>query len=70
MDGVNQLLTWGMRVLRAAAFVRGGSCLIRMAVNQEEANVYKRRLKNLLIFMVFAESINGLVALVGRYYGV
>ena len=70
MDGVNQLIIWGMRALRAAAFVRGSSCLIRIAMCQEEANVYKRRFRNLLLFMVVAESINGLLTIVERYYGI
>lgn len=70
MDGVNQLITWGLRVLRAAAVCRGGACLIRIAMCPEEANIYRRRLRNLLLFVIAAESIGALIDLIGRHYGI
>lgn len=43
-------------------------CLLQLPLDEEQAPTYKRRIRNALVFLVLAECITGLLAVVQAYF--
>lgn len=56
-----------LALLPAGAAVRAVHCLIKMAMDDDQRSLYKRRLTNLLVFTVAAETIVSLLYIVLDY---
>lgn len=57
IDQIPDVLLW---LIRAGVATRLVYCLIRMAADGDDAAMYKRRMRNALIFYAIAESAMGL----------
>lgn len=68
MDGVQELINWLLVLIPIAAAPRAIMCLISINADAEQAGTYSRRLKNLLYFVVIAETITALLAVIKRYF--
>lgn len=68
MDELQALLDWLLVLLPVAVGARCVYCLLAMAVDQEQAPNYRRRLRNALIFLALAECANGLTLVLTGYY--
>jgi len=69
MDLVKQMADALILLIRVGVGMRVVYCLIKIAVNEEEASIYKKRAKNTVLFYVLAELIWELKELVLGYYG-
>lgn len=56
-------------LIRLGAIARFAYCMLRLQSAQEEAAQYKKRLKNVVLFYVLAESIWQIKDIVMFYYG-
>lgn len=69
MEEMREILSWFLIFLPIAAAPRAAYCLLKISHEREQADVYKRRLRNLLLFVAIGESICGLLYVVNHYYG-
>lgn len=69
MDLVKEIADALIMLIRVGVGMRVVYCLIKIAVNEEEASIYKKRARNTVIFYVLAELIWELKELVLEYYG-
>jgi hypothetical protein len=69
MDLIKQMADAFVMLIRAGAAFRVVYCLVRMGMNEEEAGMYKKRVRNTIVFYVIAECIWQLKELVLNYYG-
>ena len=67
MKEINGLITLLLIIIPIGAAMRITACCICMA-NTEDQSSYKHRIKNVLIFVVFAESISGILHAILSYY--
>lgn len=70
MQQVSQLITALLILLPLAAAARIVYCLIAINTDNSDDGSYKRRIKNILIFLILAESILGLVKVISSYFSV
>lgn len=68
MDLLKQMAEALIVVIRLGVLMRIVFCLIKMASNEEESGMYKKRAKHAVVFYVLAESIWILRDLVLGYY--
>ena len=68
MDLVKQMADALILLIRVGVGMRVVYCLIKIAVNEEEASIYKKRARNTVFFYVLAELIWELKELLLRYY--
>lgn len=67
MDTINSLLTAMLVILPSAAVPRGVYCYYKYVSDDEQGSLYMRRLKNLLVFTVIAETVTGLLNIILNY---
>lgn len=67
MKEINGLISLLLIIIPAGAVMRIAACCICMA-NSEDQSSYKRRIKNVLIYVALAESISGILHMVLSYY--
>ena len=68
MQQVSQLITVLLILLPLAAAARIVYCLIAMSTDHSDDGSYK--LRNILIFLILAESIMGLIKVISGYFSV
>jgi hypothetical protein len=68
MDLLKQMADGFVWLIRSGVVLRVIFCLIRMSANEDEAAMYKRRIKHVLIFYIFAECIWQLKEIFMQYY--
>lgn len=68
MDLIKQMADAFVMLIRAGAVFRVVYCLVRMGMNGEEAGMYKKRAKNVVVFYVISECIWQIKELVMGYY--
>ena len=68
MDLVKEMVDYFIYLIPIAAGARILLCLVRMNANQEEATMYLKRIKNTVIFAVFAVVIWELKDIALSYY--
>lgn len=69
MQQVSQLITVLLILLPLAAAARIVYCLIAMSTDHsDDSSSYKRRIRNILIFLILAESIMGLIKVISGYF--
>jgi len=66
VDQMSQAIIW---LLRAGCAFRVVYCCFRLISNEEEAQSYKSRIRNVLIFYVIAECIFQIKDLIIHYLG-
>jgi hypothetical protein len=65
VDEISKVVIW---LIRAGAIFRVCYCFFRLIMADEDSSMYKKRLKNTLIFYVIAESAFIVKNLVLSYY--
>lgn len=68
MDKLNELANIFIILIRAGAGVRISFCFIKMISNENEGQVYKKRIINTLIFFILAELIWKMRDLIKYYF--
>lgn len=68
MDTLKELSLALIWLIRIGVVVRTIYCFIRMAGNDEEAGVYTKRIKNVILFYIFSESVWQLRDIIIRYF--
>lgn len=67
MDGIRNLITPMLLVIPLIAALRGIYCCIVMAMDAEQAPQMKKRLWNMVKFVIIAESAVSLLLLIKNY---
>ncbi len=68
MDTLKELSLAIIWLIRMGAIVRTIYCFIRMAGNDEEIGVYTKRIKNVILFYIFSESVWQLRDIIISYF--
>ncbi|MCM1991346.1 mercury transporter [Oceanirhabdus seepicola] len=68
MELVKEMANAFVMLIRVGVVLRVVYCFIRMGVSEDESAMFKKRLKNSVMFYVLAESIWGIKDLVLGYY--
>lgn len=68
MKELDQMIKALLLILPGGAGVRAVVILLRMQADPDQASLYKRRLVNLLIFLVIAESVVALLNTILSYF--
>lgn len=68
MDGITTLVGILQILIPLTAAPRLIYCLIYIAMDDDQAASYKRRVRNLLIFVALSECISGIILTIKRYY--
>lgn len=66
IDEVSKVVIW---LIRAGATFRLCYCLFRLISADEDAVMYKKRAKNVILFYIIAESVWVIKDLILNYYG-
>lgn len=69
MDILKELSMAFIWLIRAGTVTRLAYCFIKIIQEDEELGVHKRRMRNALVFLVFAESIWQLKDIAVHYFG-
>lgn len=69
MDKLNELAIAFIWLIRTGTVTRVTVCFLKMIGNDDEANVYKKRIKNAIAFFIVAESVWVLKDIIFYYYG-
>ena len=69
MDLIKQMADAFIMLIRVGAVFRVVYCFVRMGMNEDEAAMYKKRVRNTVVFYVIAECIWQIKELVLGYYG-
>ena len=69
MDLLKQMADTCVLLIRVGAAFRVVYCIIRLGMNEEEAGMYKKRARNVVIFYIIAECIWQIKELILGYYG-
>lgn len=70
METLNELInTLRTIIIPAGVILRVVYCLIKMMYSEEEMNVYKKRIANIIIFGIIAEIILSIKDMIRGYYG-
>lgn len=68
MEQIQELISFLQILIALGGAARGVYCAILIAPKDEEAESYKKRLKNLLIFLVLSETVGELIKTVIGYF--
>lgn len=68
METIQDLINLLLILIPAGGAVRIILCLIYMS-SEEDTKSYKKRIRNVLVFTVLAESVTGIISLVASYFG-
>jgi len=68
MELVKEMADAFTMLIRVGVVLRVVYCFIRMGVSEDEGAMYKKRLKNTVMFYILAESIWQIKELVLNYY--
>ncbi len=68
MAELREVILWLLLILPLGVAARVLYCLCCIPMDSENEATNKRRIKNALIFFVFAECITGLLAVVAGYF--
>ncbi len=68
MDTINDAITFMLIIVPIGTLARIVYCLSAMAVDGDEEQTYKVRIRNALVFCVCAECIVGLIDLFKSYF--
>lgn len=68
MDLLKEMADAFVILIRVGAVFRVVYCLVRVGMNEEEAGIHKKRVKNVVLFYVIAECVWELKELVLEYY--
>lgn len=68
MDRLTEMADSFLLLIRIGAVLRVVYCFIYIAVDEEQAASYKRRLKHTVVFYILAESIWQIKEIVISYY--
>ena len=68
MDTINDAIRFMLIIIPIGALARIVYCLSAMAVDSDEEQTYKVRIRNVLIFCIFAECVVGLLDLFKSYF--
>lgn len=68
MEEVKLITTWLQILIAVGAVARGAYCCALWAADQENGQMYKTRLRNLVVFVAVAESIGGLLRIIFDYF--
>lgn len=66
---ISDLVNWLLVIIPVGSGAVAVRCLIGMNTSEEDTAMYKKRLKNVLLFCVIAESLVGVLGVVTSYYG-
>ncbi len=66
VDEVSKVVIW---LIRAGAVFRLCYCLFRLISADEDAVMYKKRAKHVIIFYIIAESVWMIKGIILNYYG-
>lgn len=69
MDSLNEMALAVILLIRLGSIMRFVYCMIRMSAAEDEAEKYKNRSKNTIIFYIIAESIWQIKDIIMFYYG-
>lgn len=68
MESLKELADIFIWFIRAGSVTRVSYCFLKMVVSDDEVTTYKRRVKNVVIFHILAESVWALKDLVTYYF--
>lgn len=68
MDAIKSIITALLVAIPIFAAPRAVHCLFKCATDEEQHHAYRRRLINLMIFLVIAETAAGLLQIVLNYF--
>lgn len=68
MELVKEMADAFTMLIRVGAVLRVAYCFIRIGASEDESAMYKKRVKNTVMFYIFAESIWQIKELVLAYY--
>lgn len=68
MDTLKELSLALIWLIRTGAIVRVIYCFIKMMGNDEEVGIYLKRIRNVIVFYIFAESVWQLKDIIIRYF--
>jgi hypothetical protein len=66
IDEVSKVVVW---LIRAGAIFRLCYCLFRLISADEDAVMYKKRARNVIVFYIIAESVWLIKSIIINYYG-
>jgi hypothetical protein len=66
IDDISRVIIW---LIRAGAIFRIAYCFFCLISNEEEAQSFKSRIKNVLLFYIIAESIFQIKNIIIHYFG-
>lgn len=69
METIQELMLLLLILIPAAGAVRIILCAIYMSSSEEETTSYKKRIRNTLVFIVLAETVTGVIAMIANYFG-
>lgn len=69
MDTIKELSNAFVWLIRGGTCTRAVFCFFKMINNNEEVEVYKKRIKNAIVFYILAESIWQLKDIAIYYFG-
>ncbi len=68
MDRLDQLIMALLILIPIAGVARIIYCVLSMAADSEESGKMKRRIKNIICFVILAECLVSIIALIESYY--
>lgn len=69
MEKINQMITFLQVIIPLGGAARIIYCLAVMSVDEEEQSSYKKRIRNILVFVVLAECASSFLRMAANYYG-
>lgn len=69
MEKINQMIAFLQVVIPLGGAARIIYCLAAMSADEDGQASYKKRIRNILVFIVLAECASGFLRMVARYYG-
>lgn len=69
MEKINQMIAFLQMVIPLGGAARIIYCLAAMSADEDGQASYKKRIRNILVFIVLAECASGFLRMVARYYG-
>lgn len=69
MDIINELINvLRIAIIPAGVLLRVIFCLIKIMYSEDEASIYKKRIKNVILFGIIAEVILSIKSLIEFYF--
>lgn len=69
MEQIENMIGWLQIIIPIAGAARIVYCLAVMSADEDAAASYRKRIRNILIFLVFSECVTGVFRMVASYYG-